>query len=194
MKEIGIQVYQHYGTHEKIVAIDGHILYDGSLNVLSHTHGSKETMTRTDSKRRLQKKISVLIKNHPQLKEALTESCRGVGKVVDLTPEKFQNVFDSIRSKNKELPKSKMEAKDYYRNMLKNLRRVIADDKRIPYFAVLFNDTIEAMLDNPPTTVKQLLSLPEFRRNRTNIRGYEHIVLEILREYREVTSLGVTFR
>ena len=72
--------------------------------------------------------------------------------------------------------------------MLKKLRWVIADDKRIPNFAVLFNDTIETMLNNPPTTVKQLLSLPEFRRNKTNIRGYENIVLEILKEYREVTN------
>jgi len=66
------------------------------------------------------------------------------------------------------------------------LRWVIADDKRIPIMAILHNRTIEAMLNNPPITVEQLLALPEFRRNRSNIRGYENIVFKILKEHREV--------
>ena len=70
-------------------------------------------------------------------------------------------------------------------SMLKKLRWVIADDKRIPNFAVLYNCTIDLLLDNPPLTVEYLVSLPEFRRNRTNIRGYEDIVMEIVTEYRE---------
>lgn len=69
LKNMGIEIYQHYGTHEKIIAIDGHILYDGSCNILSFNHRSYETMTRFDSKLILQKKLSVLTKNHPRLED-----------------------------------------------------------------------------------------------------------------------------
>ncbi|MCJ7507933.1 MAG: AAA domain-containing protein [candidate division Zixibacteria bacterium] len=184
LKNMGIEIYQRYGTHEKTVAIDGHILYDGSLNVLSFSHSSLETMTRIDSKLRLQKKFSVIVKNHPEM-DYLTKTGYVIPEqIVDLTPERSQN----IRPKNRELPKTKQDAEEYYRSMLKKLRRVIADDKKIPFMAILHNRTIEAMLNNPPITVEQLLSLPEFRRNRTNIRGYENIVLKILKEYREVSG------
>ena len=187
LKNMGIEIYQHYGTHEKTVAIDSHILYDGSLNVLSFSHSSLEGMTRIDSKLRLQKKFSAMAKNHPQLRDYLTKTGYIIPeRVVDLTPEKGKNIWDDVRPKNRELPKTKQEAKEYYRSMLKKLRWAIADDKRIPIMAILHNGTIEAMLNNPPITVEQLLSLPEFRRNRTNIRGYENIVLKILTEYREV--------
>jgi len=44
LRNMGIGVWPLYGTHEKVVAIDGHILYAGSLNVLSFNHNSKEMM------------------------------------------------------------------------------------------------------------------------------------------------------
>ncbi|MFH1335153.1 MAG: hypothetical protein ABII96_01430, partial [Candidatus Zixiibacteriota bacterium] len=94
--------------------------------------------------------------------------------------------IDSVRPKHRESPKNKQEAQEYYRSMLKKLRWVIADDKRIPIQAILFNRTIESILSDPPTTIEQFLSLPELRRNRTNITGYENIVLKILKEYREI--------
>lgn len=189
LKNMGIEIYQHYGTHEKTVAIDGHILYDGSLNVLSFSHSSLETMTRIDSKARLQKKFSVMVNNHPQLRDYLMKTGHIISdEIPDLTPEKFKNIFDSIRPKRRELPKNKQEAKEYYTSMFTKLRWIIADDHRIPNFAVLFNDTIKAMLNDPPTTVEQILSLAELRRNRANIRGYENIVLNILKEYREVVG------
>jgi len=187
LKNIGVEIYQHYGTHEKVVALDGHILYAGSLNALSFNHGSSEMMIRSDSRAKLQKVFSVLAKEHPRLEDYLTKTEYMIPeRVVDLTPERFQNILDDVRPKNRESPKTKQEAKEYYRSMLKKLRWVIADDKRIPIMAILHNRTIEAMLNNPPITAEQLLSLPEFRRNRTNIRGYENIVLKILKEYREV--------
>ncbi len=182
LKNIGIKIQERYGTHEKIVAIDGHILYAGSLNVLSFNHSSKEMMIRSDSKSKLQKVFSVLAKD-PKMRECLTKSGYILKPV--LPPQKFQNILDRVRPKHRELPKNKREVKEYYRSMLKKLRWVIADDKRIPNFAVLFNDTIENLLNDPPKTVEQLLSLPEFMRNRTNIRGYEDIVLKILKEYRD---------
>jgi len=186
LRNMRIDIQEHYGTHEKIVAIDGHILYAGSLNVLSFNHNSKEMMIRSDSKSKLQKVFSVLAKNYPKMRECLTKSGYIVKPV--LTPQKFLNILDRVRPKHRELPKNKPEAKEYYRSMLKKLRWVIADDRRVPNFAVLFNDTIENMLNDPPKTVEQLLSLPEFMRNRTNIRGYEDIVVEILKEYRKSTN------
>jgi len=187
LKNMGIEIYQHYGTHEKIVAIDGHILYAGSLNVLSFNHGSNEMMIRTDSNSKLQKVFSVLAKNYPRLGDYLVKTGYVVPEQpVDLTPDKFQSILDAVRPKYKELPKNKQEAKEYYTSIFTKLRWIIADDKRIPNFAVLFAETIKAMLNDLPTNVDQVLSLPEFRRNRTNIRGYENIVLEILKEYRKV--------
>lgn len=183
LKNMGIGMYPLYGTHEKVVAIDGHILYVGSLNVLSFNHSSKEMMIRSDSKSKLQKVFSVLVKDNRVLEDYLIKS----GYIVPPPePEIPQDIQDRVRPKNRDLPKTKQEAKEYYTSMFTKLRWIIAVDKRIPRFAVLFNDTIEAMLNNPPTTVEQLLSLPEFARNRTNIRGYENIVLKILKKYRGV--------
>jgi len=187
LNNMGIEVYQHYGTHEKLVAIDSHIMYTGSLNVLSFNHSSKEMMIRSDSKSKLQKVLSVLAKNHPQLRDCFIKNGYVVPEeVVDLTPNRFQSVWESVRPKTKKLPKNKEEAKEYYRSVFKKLRWIIADDKRIPYLAVLFNSTIEALLNEPPATRQQLLSLPEFIRNSTNIRGYESIILKILDEYKKV--------
>ena len=183
LKNMGIGIYPLYGTHEKVVAIDGHILYAGSLNVLSFNHSSKEMMIRSDSKSKLQKVFSVLVKDNRVLEDYLIKS----GYVVPPPePEISQDILDRVRPKNRELPKTKQEAKEYYASMFTKLRWVIADDKRIPIMAILHNRTIETMLNNSPITVEQLLSLPEFRRNKTNIRGYENIVLKILTEYREV--------
>jgi phosphatidylserine/phosphatidylglycerophosphate/cardiolipin synthase-like enzyme len=183
LRNMGIEVYQHYGTHEKVVAIDGHILYAGSLNVLSFSHSSNEMMIRSDSKPKLQKVFSVLAKTNRALEDYLIKS---EYVVPPPEPEIPQDIRDRVRPKQRELPKNKQEAKEYYRSMLKKLRWVNADDKRIPIMAILHNRTIEAMLNDPPTNVEQLLLLPEFRRNRTNIRGYEDIVLEILKEYRKI--------
>jgi len=183
LRNMGIGVYPLYGTHEKVVAIDGHILYAGSLNVLSFNHSSKEMMIRSDSKSKLQKVFSVLVKDNRVLEDYLI---RGGYVPPPLKLEIQQDILDRVRPKNRESPETKQETKEYYKSMLKKLRWVIADDKRIPVMAILHNSTIEAMLNNPPITVEQLLSLPEFRRNRTNIRGYENIVLKILTEYREV--------
>lgn len=189
LRSMGIEIYQHYGTHEKVVAIDSHILYAGSLNVLSFNHSSNEMMIRANSKPKLQKVFSVLAKNYPKLEDYLVKSGYVVPEQpMDLTPEKFQSVLDSVRPKYRELPKSKQEAGEYYTSMLTKLRWIIADDKRIPNFAVLFTKTIKVMFSVPPATVEELLSLPEFRKNKRNIRGYENTVLEIVREYREVTN------
>jgi len=188
LRNRGIEIFQHYGTHEKVVVIDNHILYAGSLNVLSFNNSSKEMMIRTDSEIKVKKVFSVLSKNYPKLKQYLSKDRQQVGieQPTDLTPEKFKNVLDVIRPKNKKLPKNKQEAQEYYTSMFSKLRWVIADDKRIPYFAVLYNKTIRSLINNPPKNIEDLLLLPEFIRSRSNIRGYEKIILDILKEYTEI--------
>jgi len=187
LRNLGIKIFQHYGTHEKIVIIDNHILYAGSLNVLSFNNSSKEMMIRTDSEIKVKKVLSVLSKNYPKLKQYLSKDRQQVGieQPVDSTPEKFRNVLDIIRPENKKLPRNKQEAQEYYTSMFNKLRWVIADDKRIPYFAVLYNKTIRSLINNPPKNIEDLLLLPEFIRSRSNIRGYEKIILDILKEYTE---------
>jgi ribonuclease D len=144
-------------------------------------------MIRSESKSKLQKVFSVLAKTYPRLRDYLTKTGSiPPEETIVITPKRFQDILDSVRPKHRNLPETEQEAREYWRSMLKKLRWVIADDKRIPVQAILFNDTIEAMLNDPPTTVEQLLSLLELRRNRTNIRGYENIVLRILKECREV--------
>jgi superfamily I DNA and/or RNA helicase len=190
LRNRGIEIFQHYGTHEKIVIIDNHILYAGSLNVLSFNNSSKEMMIRTDSEIKTKKMFSVLSKNYPKLKQYLSKD-RQQGETeqpIDLTPEKFRNVLDIIRPKSKKFPKNKQEAQEYFVGMFTKLRWVIADDKRIPYFAVLYNKTIRSLINSPPKNIEELLLLPEFIRSRSNIGGYEKIILDILKEYTEIIS------
>ena len=191
LRNRGIEIFQHYGTHEKVVVIDNHILYAGSLNVLSFNNSSKEMMIRTDSEIKVKKVFSVLSKNYPKLKQYLSKDIQQIGIIgieqpTDLTPEKFKNVLDAIRPKNRKFPKNKQEAQEYYTSMFTKLRWVIADDKRIPYFAVLYNKTIRSLINNPPKNIEDLLLLPEFIRIRSNIEGYEKIILDILKEYTEI--------
>ena len=109
-------------------------------------------------------------------------------ETISLNPKEHRTVIERVRPKRKKTPQTDDEAREYYRSVLRKLRWVIADDKRIPNFAVLYNKTIESMLDSPPSTLEELLSLPEFKRNRTNIRGYEEIVLDIMKEYTDLLN------
>jgi len=109
-------------------------------------------------------------------------------ETISLSPKEHRTVLERVRPKRKETPQTEHEAREYYSSVLRKLRWVIADDKRIPNFAVLYNKTIESMLDSPPSTLEELLSLPEFKRNRSNIKGYEPVILEILHEFMELIT------
>ena len=49
------------------------------------------------------------------------------------------------------MPKNEKGAEEYYTSMFTELRWIIADDKRIPNFDVLFLETIKTMLDDSPS-------------------------------------------
>lgn len=48
LKQNGINVFHKLGMHEKLVLIDDHIIWSGSLNVLSHNNKTSEYMQRID--------------------------------------------------------------------------------------------------------------------------------------------------
>ena len=109
--------------------------------------------------------------------------------IISSLSQEIETDFLTGDDQKKDLPIVKTIGRDVLQDsVFKKLRWIIADDKRIPYLAVLFNSTIEALLNEPPTTCQQLLSLPEFIRNSTNIRGYESIILKIIDEYKKVGS------
>jgi hypothetical protein len=182
---MGIEIYQHVGTHEKLVAIDRQVFYVGSLNVLSHNNRTNEMMIRIDSADRLKRVFSVLAKNYPKLSDYLIEEGYIPSEqITDLSPERYKSILEEIRPRKKDRPTNKDEAREYCRSMLKKLRWVIATDKQVPMFATLHNSTIEALLQHPPKNEEELLSLKEFRIKRSNIMGYESIVVDLLNEFR----------
>jgi len=66
------------------------------------------------------------------------------------------------------------------RKTFKKLRWIIAEDKGLPVQATLWNRTIDWLIQYRPKDINQLYSCEEFRRNRTNIAGYEDVVLHIV--------------
>ncbi len=54
LRDLGVTVDLRAGMHEKIAILDGHILWHGSLNILSH-RGTSESMLRLDSRASCQK-------------------------------------------------------------------------------------------------------------------------------------------
>lgn len=97
-------------------------------------------------------------------------------------PRNISELVETLRPRKKLKKKSGKEIREYYQKMLRKLRWVIASDKRIPQFAVLYRATIDSLLNDPPRTKQELLVLSEFQRNPTNISGYEDVVLAIVRE------------
>jgi hypothetical protein len=66
------------------------------------------------------------------------------------------------------------------RRLLKKLRWIIAEDKGLPVQATLWNRTIDWLINSRPEDLIRLYSCEEFIRNKTNIAGYEDIVLQIV--------------
>jgi phosphatidylserine/phosphatidylglycerophosphate/cardiolipin synthase-like enzyme len=184
LKNIGWDIYEYFGLHEKVAVIDNRILYWGSLNILSW-NTTKESMTRIESKNVWSSFRSVLVRNYPRLAEAF------MGKVeidqslpVDLTPDKCKELVEHLTPKKLHNNSSLEEIKQEYTKTFKRLRKVISSDKRVPWQATLYNKTIEKLLNDPPNTKEDLLRLPEFARNPTNIRGYEEVILALTKGYK----------
>jgi phosphatidylserine/phosphatidylglycerophosphate/cardiolipin synthase-like enzyme len=184
LREIGVRLFPFEGTHHKIAIIDNRILYFGNLNILSWNGEAKELMSRSESPAEIAQLISVLVRENPKLRSILVDGAdeapadvMGQSQPIDLN-----DLIQKLRSKRKPVGSSKKQIEEYYRKMLKKLRWVIASDKRIPQFAVLYNDTIDSVLRTSLSSKQSLLALKEFQRNAKNIEGYENVVLEIAKE------------
>jgi hypothetical protein len=184
LRGIGVRLFPFEGTHHKIAIIDDRILYFGNLNILSWNGEAKELMSRTESSAEIEQLISVLVRENPKLRSILAdEGDEDVAQVPGQDePMDLNDLIEKLRPRKKPAGSSGEEVREYYMKMLRKLRWVIASDKRIPYQAVLYNATIEAILRNPPSSKQALLALSEFHRNPTNITGYEDVLLAIARE------------
>lgn len=181
LKNIGWDIYEYFGLHEKVAVIDNCILYWGSLNILSW-NTTKESMTRIKSKDVWSSFKSALVRNYPKVAEAFSGTIESEIPI-DLTPEKCKELVKYLTPKKSHY-NSLEEIKEEYTKAFKKLRPIISNDKRVPWHATLYNDTIEKLLNNPPITKEDLLRLPEFARNPTNIRGYEDVILALLEQYK----------
>jgi hypothetical protein len=184
LREIGVRLFPFEGTHHKIAIIDDRILYFGNLNILSWNGEAKELMSRTESSAEIEQLISVLVRENPKLRSILAdEGDEDVGQVPGQDePMDLNDLIEKLRPRKKPAGSSGKEVREYYMKMLRKLRWVIASDKRIPQFAVLYNSTVDSLLRNPPSSKQELLALSEFQRNPTNITGYEDVLLTIARE------------
>ncbi len=158
LESLGCVVKQRPKTHEKIVFVDNQIAYYGSLNTLSH-RDSKETMYRFEG---------------DQVVELLKQFVGILGPSPRSTTE----------SRRRE--SSQWLTRDECGSKLKYERWRIASQRHIPFYAVLYNNTIEALLDNPPSTEEDLYeALQECgERQMQNLAPFLDEILAILQRFK----------
>ena len=166
LEEFGFKVLYRSGMHEKAVIIDDTIAYYGSLNVLSFRN-TTETMMRV-----CDVAIVKALVDHLNLEEH---------------EQKWQDL--KINQTSTELIFKRLGVKDTYeglneetfRKKLKYLRWIIAEDKGLPRQSTLWNRTIDWIILERPENRESLLNCEEFQRNRSNIAGYEDVILRLLK-------------
>ena len=167
LEQLGAEVIFRSGTHEKAVILDDNIAYYGSLNPLSSIN-TRETMFRTED-RAFTKTLIEHLGVNPNRSKQWVESRLITKPINELIWERLG--FKKVRGKIDQ---------DKARSILKKLRWIIAEDKGLPVKATLWNRTINWLIEFRPTNINQLYSCEEFKRNRTNIAGYENVVLHVI--------------
>ncbi len=167
LNELGAEVLFRSGTHEKAVIIDETISYYGSLNPLSSIN-TKETMLRVKDKA-----FAKALIDHLKIGEEKSEPQGGFRGTRQFHAE---SVLERLGLKTLE---GKIDP-EKARKSFKKLRWIIAEDKGLPVQATLWGRTIEWLIEFRPKDLTQLYSCEEFRRNKTNIAGYEEVVLQIV--------------
>ena len=158
LQELGCVVKQRKRTHEKIVIIDNKIAYYGSLNVLSHKD-TKEVMHRIQGE---------------QVGQLLQQFIDVIGFA------KKPHIL-STNSTIGTLTREECSGK------LKHLRWKIASQRHIPQYAVLYNQTIEEMLNNPPQTEEALYELLQDNgeKQMKHLNQFLDEILSIVQRYRQ---------
>ena len=95
---------------------------------------------------------------------------------IELRQPLRENISEKLGLKKIE---SKID-KEKARKLLKKLRWIIAEDKGLPVQATLWSRTIDWLIKSKPKNIVQLYSCEEFKRNKTNIAGYEEVVFQIV--------------
>ena len=167
LKKLGAEVLFRSGTHEKAAIIDETISYYGSLNPLSSIN-TKETMLRVKDKAFAKALIDHLRlgeeKREPQGEFRETRQPHGESIAERLGLKKIEGKIDQEKA----------------RKLFKKLRWIIAEDKGLPVQATLWGRTIDWLISVRPKDFLQLYSCEEFKRNKTNIAGYEGVVFQIV--------------
>lgn len=166
LEELGIKVLFRSGTHEKAVIFDGATAYYGSLNPLSH-RDTKETMLRVHDAA-----FAMALVDHLDLDEQQARNHE---------PETSQSAADRLFKKvGLSGPRDVLD-EERGRKVLKKLRWVIAEDKGLPLQSTLWNRTIDWLIKQKPQSKDKLLECDEFRRNRSNIAGYEDFIVTVVK-------------
>jgi len=167
LKQLGAEVMFRPGTHEKAVILDENISYYGSLNPLSSIN-TRETTFRIENKA-----FAKTLIEHLGIGTCKTKQQKGAREA----PRHVQElILERLGFKEMEGKIDQEKA----RKTFKKLRWIIAEDKGLPVQATLWNRTIDWLIQYRPKDINQLYSCEEFRRNRTNIAGYEDVVLHIV--------------
>jgi phosphatidylserine/phosphatidylglycerophosphate/cardiolipin synthase-like enzyme len=131
LEQLGCVVKQRKRTHEKIVMIDNKVAYYGSLNTLSHKD-TREVMHRIQG-------------------EQITQLIQQFIDVIGYASK--SNIQQQQKSVSAWLTREECEGK------LKYIRWTIATQRHIPFYAVLYNQTIDELLNRTPQTEEALYEL-----------------------------------
>ncbi len=158
LEQLGCIVKQRKRTHEKLVIIDNRIAYYGSLNVLSYKD-TKETMYRIQ------------------------------GEQVAQLIQQFIDVIGYAKKPSaaqQQKPISAWLTREECAGKFRKLRWTIAEQRHIPQYAVLYNQTIDEMLNNPPQTEEALYDLLEEcgEKHLKNLSPFLDEILSILQRYK----------
>jgi hypothetical protein len=170
LEGFGFKVLFRSGTHEKAVIIDDNTAYYGSLNALSHKN-TRETMLRV-----VDAAFVKALVDHLDLEEVEPRRREQKGQQTSVD-RIFQAV--GLRDAKENLNEERV------RKVLKKLRWVIAQDKGLPYQSTLSNKTIDWLIEVGPENRESLLECEEFKRNRSNISGYEDFIVLLMTMMKE---------
>ncbi len=146
-------------THEKIVFIDNCVAYYGSLNTLSHLD-TRETMLRIEGEG-----VIALLAQFIGFLRPTSKPARH--------PVSRDGIPDWL-------------TRDQCATKLKSMRYKIGTQRHIPFYAALYNQTIESLLDCPPITEEDLFeALQECHEKQLkHLAPFLEEILSILNRYR----------
>ena len=158
LEKLGCIVKQRKRTHEKIVIIDNKVAYYGSLNMLSHKD-TKEVMQRIQG-------------------EQITQLIQQFMDVIGYASK--TNIQQNQKPISARLTREECEGK------LKHIRWTIATQRHIPFYAVLYNQTIDELLNNLPQTEEALYELLDEcgEKQMKHLGPFLEEILSILQRYK----------